>query len=64
MFIFLSDLCLKIAYFQVSKFAHLQIREIFFLFIIVRPAMILLYHVFEISMTVHKKWYFNRLEKQ
>lgn len=57
-FLFLFDLCLKIAYFRVSKFIALDIRQMYLIFLIVRPVIVIGYHLFSQVVTTHKVVYF------
>lgn len=44
-FLYLLDLCVKIGYFTQSKYASVQIRDQFKMFLIARPMLILAYHL-------------------
>lgn len=44
-FLYLLDLSVKIGYFRMSKYASVQIRDQFKMFLIARPMLILAYHL-------------------
>ena len=55
--IFLVDLCLKVAYFRVSKFIDIEIRTMYLIFIIARPTIVLGYHIYSQLVVTHKVVY-------
>ena len=61
-FIFLADLMLKVAYFRCSKFVNIQIRQIFAMFFLARPAAVVLYHAFAVTIKTHKLIYYKVIE--
>ena len=53
-FIFLVDLCMKYAYVNKSKFAIIQIRELYLWFLDWRIWLIVIYNLCLIALMVHK----------
>jgi hypothetical protein len=53
---------LKVAYFRCSKFVNIQIRQIFAMFFLARPAAVVLYHAFAVTIKTHKLIYYKVIE--
>ena len=58
-FVFLIDWCMKLAYVMRSKYAIIQIRDLYVGFIFWRIRLVAIYHVVLISLQFHRAYFLH-----
>jgi hypothetical protein len=64
---YLGTLCLYIAYYETSNFSNIYLKQLFWLFLIVRPVLIIIYSWFTAGFNLHQAIYTKKkifLEKE
>ena len=63
-FIYLSDLCVKIAYFKNTKWISTEIRDLWIKAFEIRPLFVLFYHAFFVIFSYERSYYEYNKERK
>ena len=57
---YLATLCLYLAYYETSNFSNIYLKQLFWLFLVTRPVLIVVYSWFTAAFNMHQAIYTKR----